>query len=355
MGKYDQSGKTFDWGMHYFRAFAIICIVLLHAGNKFGYGPYAKSLLQSASVFFLFISGYLCQFIDLKKHGTPTLDYYSKKLKNVLLPYLVWTTLFLLMVVLYPKAREGVIGVETLESWTSYVRMCLTGVVNEPFWYIPFVMGLFAVSPFILRCSNSGLLALSVAASVGFLLIPDRPFSFGYYRSIPIYMIYLVRIYGHFTVFYLLGFLYARYKPQLDPWFKKYVWMFVALSVLLMAPTYVHSFKGCDLMNRWQAAALQKLTMIPVAIVVLGQVANRKIALLDNVANLSFTIFFVHMLFLTEFVELARRLNAHFGLGNGAGLIVDLMVLLAYLVGVYWFARLLKLLTGRFSRYLIGS
>ena len=70
--------STFDWGMHYMRGFAIVCIMLMHVQARLGHRGLTRSFFSASTVFFLFISGYLCQYLALKKPVVDR-DYYSKK------------------------------------------------------------------------------------------------------------------------------------------------------------------------------------------------------------------------------------------------------------------------------------
>lgn len=75
--------KNFDWGMHYFRGFAICAIVINHMAYYLGHESFQWAWLKNGTIFFLFISGYLCQFLDSRRRSSP-MEYYSKKLKNVI-------------------------------------------------------------------------------------------------------------------------------------------------------------------------------------------------------------------------------------------------------------------------------
>ena len=70
--------REFDWATHYFRGYAIACIVISHWLGLFGYMKIKMAVFYSSTIFFLFISGYLCQYIYDRKPNAAC-QYYSKK------------------------------------------------------------------------------------------------------------------------------------------------------------------------------------------------------------------------------------------------------------------------------------
>ena len=53
--------SDFDWGMHYLRGFAIVMILLTHFFGCIGPKWVKPAFFSGSTVYFLFISGYLCQ------------------------------------------------------------------------------------------------------------------------------------------------------------------------------------------------------------------------------------------------------------------------------------------------------
>ena len=85
--------KTFLWSMHYFRAFAIINIVIVHlwripieTNEEIGIQEIIREVLfHNSTIYFIFISGFL--FIYLKNKFQ--LDkFYINKLRFIISPYL---------------------------------------------------------------------------------------------------------------------------------------------------------------------------------------------------------------------------------------------------------------------------
>ena len=92
----------FDFGMHYFRAFAIFSVMAVHmwiTPPVEGHEELSRFLdmlrgvlFHSSTLYFIFISGYLFHFLSQK--GFATLIYYRKKINNVIIPYLFLSVFF---------------------------------------------------------------------------------------------------------------------------------------------------------------------------------------------------------------------------------------------------------------------
>ena len=123
------SKVSFDWGMHYFWAFAILCIAVEHFLCLTGYLHWSKFWFQTGTVYFLFISGYLCQYLHNRRPDS-SWNYYRKKLVNVITPYFVWSALTMLIVYFYGYSRPGVIKPSDI-TFENIFRHCSKVSGNE--------------------------------------------------------------------------------------------------------------------------------------------------------------------------------------------------------------------------------
>lgn len=336
----------FDWGMHYFRGFAISAIVVHHILQMMGHEYFAESFTQGGTIYFLFISGYLCQFLDAKKRSAPA-DYYKKKLANVIAPYLVFSTLTLLAVNLLHLERPTIIAPSL--SALTFVKVYLLGRAQGAYWYIPFVTFLFLASPFLVRLKTSKLVAATLFAFLAAAIFPKRTITF--------YLIYpdFLNLYIYFTWVYLLGFLYARFKSVVDPFLARYVVIFGAFGLLLGAALYFPGFLGFELCHRDFAIALEKISFGVVVIVLFNRLKDRKVFILDKLASYSFTLFFAHTILIPDLVRV-RDAFAATPWANGVTLpLMEVALALAFLGLLTAGAAALKALTGKYSRNLIGS
>lgn len=347
-GKQKAKSTQFDWGMHYFRGFAIVCIMIMHSLSAFGHGDVDEAFFRSSTVYFLFISGYLCQFLAFKKLDSPC-AYLKKKLQNVISPYLFFSALTWLAIWLSGSDRLWCV------AWDVTDRMCigdfvghlLCGKMQSPYWYIPFVSVLFLLSPVFVRLTNRKLIGVTVAAGAAAIIFPSRGGFDPLWPGVPL-------MYTYFSVYYLIGFVYCRYRERIDDYLVRNVWVllggFLLIGMWVLYPdTLGFCLNGTDL-----RASFQKLLMTGVALVVFQRFRNVRVRILDALAKYSFTMFFIHAFFLQAFVDLQRAIE------NGmrsSGLIAlcDVLLVVAFVFAMLGVSVVLKTAFGRYSRSFVGS
>ena len=91
--------KKYDLTFHYFRAFAIVSVMLTHmwvgpvlAGSEDAarlQDSLRLCLFHSATIYFVFISGYLFDFVNRRKGQFSPLRFYKSKIVNVFCTYFI--------------------------------------------------------------------------------------------------------------------------------------------------------------------------------------------------------------------------------------------------------------------------
>lgn len=340
--------KDFDWGMHYFRGFAIICIALMHLISGLGYDNFTSAFFRNSTVYFLFISGYLCQFIAAKKLDSPFV-YYKKKLQNVILPYLICSTITLLFLSISSGARFCCLSVDALRhcSVSGFLRFYYCGMAQGQYWYIPFVVVLFAASPWFVRLSNKRLIACTTIAFLFAIIFPTRGDFLKFWPNVPY-------LYTHFTCYYLLGFVYFRFRGQFDEFLRPNVLAFLIAFLVIGVWILYPGLFGVLLIGSSFRASFQKLLLVGVFLVLCGYIKNKKITLFDAFAKYSFTIFFIHGFFIQTFIDEKTALQSHV-LSAGSAITLDIFLCVVFLGLMLFVSWLLKLAFGKYSRYFIGS
>jgi hypothetical protein len=335
--------ETFDWGMHYMRGFAIFCIMFLHFPIYLGHPKIPRSFFGASTVFFLFISGYLCQYLALKKPVVDR-DYYTKKLQNVICPYAIWTVLTVLLVAATGNLRAGIVP-PGANSLRDLFDLLLLGNAQNPYWYIPFVTVLFAVSPALTRAPLRRVVWLTVIAFGFSIVFPSR--------ETP-HLAYNLRIvfakYTYFSCYYFLGFVYARLKDKIDPYLKSYaipaLFLAFVLGIEKMHPGFFH----IPVLKLEVFKSLQKgLFLVPVLIAA-DWLKHRKIRILDMFAELSFTLFFIHFFFIQDFINLKAAMS-----GRLPEWILFPSLLVMFYAQCLVLSAILKKALGRWSRPFIGA
>ena len=323
--------REFDWSMHYFRAVAIAVIVLMHYLSMFGHNALVYGLFHSSSIFFLFISGYLCQYVEAR-HPSSAREFYFKKLKNVISPFLIWSVL------------SGVVQHKAALS-LGFLKAVLLGSLQWHLWYIPFVSGLFVVSPWLCRLGDKHLIKVAALALLAFLAFPFRPVGFMLAWPDTLYL------YSYFTVFYLTGFLYCRFRGRIDPVLKAGVWWFAALAAAVTGLIACQALTCFKMANYDLLMGLQKFALIAVLLVAVSRL-RPNIRLLDTLAKYSFALYFLHFDIFEQFGPIRSAILAAVPL---PAWLSDTLVFAVLSAGIILVAMALKSLFGRFSRPLLGA
>lgn len=330
MGTADKSG--FDWQMHYFRAFAILMIMATHYCGVFGFDGPDRFFFRSSTIFFLFISGYLCQHIFNRRPQTPQV-YGMKKLANVISPFLVFSI---------------AIGLMRGDSPASagFWRDVLMGRMQLQYWYIPFVSLLFLVSPALCRLKDSVLMPLAAVSLVLLSTFPVRPQ--------PVFALawpHAFHLYVYFTFFYLLGFVYCRRKVQIFEVLKRNSVLLAILAVLVSAVMPFAPALGLETAGLDALHAVHKTLLGAVVLVVLDRVKDRKVWILDQLAKCSFTLYFIHLGIFLQTVKLHDSAVSLIRIP----LFAEFVVFCAYVLAMLLAATLAKTVLGKWSRPIIAA
>lgn len=357
----ERKRNSFDWGVHYLRAFAIVCILLNHL--LWWVSPRAaKAFLVGSTIYFLFISGYLCQYLAICR-SVDARTYYRKKWTNVISPYLFWSLLVVLVVRFTGMERVGVIPPD-LVCWNNAPSIFCFGWAQIPYWYIPFVSVFFLVSPFLVKLSDLGILLLFVSFVSLAVCIPVRPDA-----RINGDLVSFALQYSCFGWSYLLGFVYARFKSAIDPPLKAFAIPSIVFGTILgigsLRPEWFslscpssdapEAFSTIFVLKGWPAQAVQKLFFLVSAVVVANRLSKKRIAVLDWLATYSFTMYFTHYFFVADFIRLYKWILS----GHNPGFILRGTIVIGISFLFVSFNLLLgmglKRALGRYSRRIVGS
>ena len=341
-------GDSFDWGMHAFRGFAILCIALMHALSGFGFHKWTQAFLSSSTIYFLFISGYLCQHLHSRRPDSPA-AYYRKKLLNVILPYLAMSVATAVLVRATGALRPGLLAPADY-TLREFPRILLFGWAQPQYWYVPFVAVLFAVSPALVRTGDRTLVRISALAFALLLVFPSR----GGWKITPETKTILCK-FSYFTFYYLAGFLFARFRRLLEPHLKAYALPGLLLGLFLGLTVLFPDWFGPYVVRGAQHRSLQKLFFLVPLLWAATRCRSRPTPLLGAFADYSFAIFFLHHFFIADFVRLRDALlRAAAGIPC-AGPAANVAAILLFIAFSLALAMLLKRATGRWSRSLTGA
>jgi len=295
---------------NHFRAIAVLFIV---AGHSFFVAELelnslpekvVENIIGGGTSLFVFISGVLFHHIFYKKFTYKR--FASSKFKSLLTPYLICAAPFVYgHVVLGLKVHDDFFlpsgaGV-TDELIIPTLKYYVTGGVSGPFWYIPFILVTFLLSPlhvYFIKIRPPCQLAIIFAFTIVSMLIHRPHGSIGLFQSVL-----------YFTPVYFIGIMCSINRTQLyNALSGKEVYLLSAVIffAIIEALTGVTSsfnqpifeFKGIDV------AIIQKIFMSIFFMVWLNRFESYNNHIVHTVASTSFSIFFVHIYVLHALLNL---------------------------------------------------
>ncbi len=336
----------------YFRALAILLIILGHCYNSWPrshiWEATLVNLISGGTALFVFISGFFFHHVYFAKYHY--WSFIKNKTQYVFLPYL---SLSLLYIAYFYLTRGEIVMAKVINEFygpdlsnTSLVIMnLLTGRTLWAYWYVPFAMLLFLLSPVFIR-----FISLSLNAK---LVITGSLFILSMFVQRPSWEINPIHSLIYYFPYYLFGIIYSTERVNINQWIEgKALLLFlftiaVALIMYLlgqkdsMGKASIFMWHGIDLM------IFQKTTLILFMLAFTMRLQQYDISFLKTTANMSFAFFFLHQWALS-FMRSTGMMDFKHGF-EGVLLIFGAAVIFSYIV-----ARIVKLLLGSHSRYVIG-
>jgi peptidoglycan/LPS O-acetylase OafA/YrhL len=347
-GDRNPNDKPFDNGflpsIEAFRAIAIVCVVAGHAISSTGWvidspiDKFIANMILGGTNLFVFISGYL--FHHVFKNRYTYKGFMLQKAQRVLLPYLFLSMVPILMAV----KKDNPAGL--FNAISAYASHLGKGDIWICYWYVPFVMSMFALSP-IHRWFASLPVKIQLIA-VGALLatasIIHRPIN---NIGIPQLIVY-------FTPIYLAGVIAAVHRQPLMAFLSRHHFKFLVGAIMLAAlQAILHSNTG-SYHKTWNVLAnidiqlIQKMTLCGWLLYALQWFDNRGSKVISLLAASSFAVFFLHPYVLDIWL---RTWKLHAFLKGGAAL----PLAIAFIHGASILCALaIRKIAGKQSRYLIG-
>jgi hypothetical protein len=329
--------------IHAFRCFAICMVVLSHLILSLTWQDshilhLCRMLFSNGTVFFIFIAGYLFQYLLPKyRYGS----YLLKKLQYVILPYLVCS-----LPIIVAKLRGWVPDYPVfaehfgqLAVWQKILVYYLTGMHLGPLWFIPMICMFYVAAPLFILITNWSksywLFLLLIIFNLG---IP-RPWVHDPIIS-----------FVHFAPIYLMGILACRYREGVARFSQK-LWplMLGMLVTISLLEYHIDIFRAFNSISKVIASFL---------IIYWLQALEKKDGyvihpLVYLIADTSFGIFFLHQYAIGIYsraipaVHLPKLLkNANF-LSVPIGFVIVISLCLLVILGI-------KRLLNKQSRLAIG-
>jgi probable poly-beta-1,6-N-acetyl-D-glucosamine export protein len=341
--------------VHNFRAIAIVVIVAGHAAvtptwpDDSPVQNLLLDLLDNGTVLFVFVAGFLFHHLAGRYRYR---DYLTKKVTNVLVPYVLIMTPAAAYTVLLadPGPMEpGVVGLHPLLQ-ALWIMVHGGPTFNYPLWFIPMIALFYLAAPVFIQFLRHPRLYLLLVVAVPFSMLAHRPPELD-----------TVAIALYFLPAYVAGMWASQFRSRLEPVLDR--WWGGLLAVFLLAVLAQFAFAGWH--GNYYGSALfsqehgpvdwmfaQKLLLCFTLLAVLRRLDDVLGDRLRLLGDVSFTIFFLHgwVLFATQ-VGYAR-----FPGGDIPGnLVTFVLITVAAVLLPLAAAVAVQQMAGRRSRYLIGS
>ncbi|MDO6758920.1 acyltransferase [Tamlana sp. 2_MG-2023] len=292
--------------INHYRALAIIFVVASHAfdvslvhTNTF-FEKVIKNLVSGGTINFVFISGFLFYTIFYQRFEFKT--FLKSKVKRILLPYLFLSIVpIILYLLLKPDYWNATFLNYTLANDSiahyliSIIKYLISGGHMVAYWYIPFAMLLFLLSPLHIKFIK---LKLNYQVIIIVVLLTIAMFIHRPYEKIRAYQAIHSLVY--FTPIYLLGMLCAKYKDHIYKWLNNrdlYLLLLVlGLAIYQAYLGYTGNYHADfnEINGTIDLMLFQKLAMCLFFMVWLHRFEDYKHPFIDTLAKISFPIFFLH-------------------------------------------------------------
>jgi peptidoglycan/LPS O-acetylase OafA/YrhL len=291
-------------------------------------------ILHSSSAYFVFIAGFLFQFLIQKYTFS---SYFKRKFLFVILPYLLMSIPGIIDEIYHPRDIYAVLPI-----YQQVLIYYLTGIHVVHFWFIPAIILFYLASPIFKKLDQfphfywilPALFLMSVFVPRGANPSIDQS----------------LRGFLHFLVFYVLGMWMSHYRTLILQWAKySFVGIFLFISLLILQWFMIKAFGEDNLLVNFTYVA--KYIIACFVLVNLFYQFDKSLGKsLNFLAESSFGIYFVHY----YFVILLERILIKLQLVIPANFFTFLLLVLMITACSYFTLMLVKRIFGKNSRMLTG-
>lgn len=336
----------------YFRALAILFIILGHCFNAWNVDQLWEStlvnIISGNTALFVFISGFFFHHVYFPKYNYWT--FVKNKTKVVFIPYLILSVLFLAWYyfihgeIVMTKVLHEYISPQLSTTWLIVANL-LTGRTLWAYWYIPFAMLLFLLSPVFIR-----FIPLRLESKI---LITTSLFVLSMYVQRPSWELNPFHSLIYYTPYYLLGIIYSMERAHINQWIEGkallllVITILVAMSMHLLGQTNNMGKASILMWNGMDFMIFQKLSLIAFMLAFTITLQQYDIPFLKLTASMSFALYFLHQWALSFMRNLGLMSFEHSF--DGVLFIFILALTISYML-----AYLIKTILHSRSRYVIG-
>jgi peptidoglycan/LPS O-acetylase OafA/YrhL len=353
----EHAPTPFRGDIHRLRGVAILLIVAAHCISFFQWNQHplglslVMDLFDNSTLIFMFISGYLFHHTSAQYQYT---KYLRTKLFNVLLPYAIAATPGLIYMLVRHGSPPADSAMPTNLSFVARtIEMLVYGgsQLNYALWFIPVICIYYLASPLLMLLTRRPLLYACLGVLLPLSLLMHRPtYDHGHNLSLALY----------FLSAYLSGMFCSQFHDRIAPQLDRYLGLLCVLTVtavtcqVLFAAHHgkyaVHTVLAFDRpvgLIDW--LFVQKLLITLTLWALIRRLTTRRLAFLDRLADVSFTIYFLHLYVIYCVIWLMQKRAVEVSLLSFA-LLLSLAVVIPGLI-----AWAIRKAVPQWSRSLVGS
>ncbi|MBM9614832.1 acyltransferase [Desulfobulbus rhabdoformis] len=342
--------KSFE----YYRGIAIILIITGHcywiSGWNFASYPerVLANIITGGTSLFVFISGFLFHQVFYPRFRYSR--FMQKKLMKVFLPYLFWSILALLLTYATHIPLPGGFVGPTPSFWDQYLQPIVLSLITGghflAYWYIPFIMIIFMLSPLFIgfiELRRQTQLLTTILFLCAALLIQR-----------PVNNILVIQSVLFFTPVYFFGILCSINRDWIYAFLGPKIW-WLGAGVLLLSLIQSSYYMGAGsyhkplfILHGVDINLVQKFLLCLLAMLILHRFENTESRILSNLAGSSFALFFIHG-WVIKVLTLIKTSHPYTG---GLWLLPFMTCFVVFCS--YSMALLIKKLASKYSSHLIG-
>jgi peptidoglycan/LPS O-acetylase OafA/YrhL len=334
--------------IHYFRAFAIINIAFVHiwhipasymASHGIAYSIInilREVMFHDSTIYFIFISGFLFSYLspkfEIKK-------YYKSKLYKVISPYVFMTILIFFLKYIENPPSNHTYGA----LMNELMKTLIYGKVQVHYWYIPFIIIVFAFSPLFLKIPALGSAKFIAVASILPLFGTRSGADITVWQYIYYFPIYLQGIY--------VALNYSKFSAMLGK-LKIYILIIAITSSIFLIYFYIYPYQNAMIDIIESLHYIHKLSIGALVLLLFQKHEHTKYGLLDKFATYSYSIYFTHLL-ISNWVPVYR----YFHLFDKSSYLIFIASIARTIIVIFltlFVCILIKKILKKESRYLIG-
>ncbi|MGX9996645.1 acyltransferase family protein [Vibrio sp. JZG120] len=289
-----------------FRGLAIIAIVaghMYHTGFSSGdvVSSVIRNVITGGTALFVFISGFMFHYVFFSRYEYK--KFISTKIKNVGIPYFLLSSLIIGLYYISSKGYFMPIDETTSNMYINGIlfkpddsniltafKYYITGGSLTAYWYIPFVLLLFATAPLHIK-----FIKLRLKHQVSIVIILSL---LAIFIHRPVNSINPIHSLIYYTPVYLVGILFSIYSSEVKKYLNNKIGILIFCVVSLSLLDYISGHQGNYQKPFFEYAGvdlqyIQKMFLIFLVYILLEKY-NFESKTLDIISNTSFAIFFIH-------------------------------------------------------------